>query len=124
MRKLLALPLAGWLAACQSMATAGEQPAVLSDNDPETRAALQDALTAATGAPSVRLADDAFVNSSVLVLEFGPKDSIGAPPAQGRMLDRPLRFRLVKDGEACFIVDERDGRRTLVDGVSCRPESG
>lgn len=107
---------------CQTMNAAADVPALLSEPDEASRAALRDTISAIFGGQDVPLADDALTKSSLLLIERNPRGSLDAPPATGRVLEEPIRFRLVKSGDECVLVDLRDESRHLLPDTTCVPE--
>jgi hypothetical protein len=107
---------------CQTMNAAADVPALLSEPDEASRAALRATISAIFGGQDVPLADDALTKSSVLLIERNPRGSMDAPPATGRVLEEPIRFRLVKSGGECVLVDLRDESRHLLPDTTCVPE--
>jgi hypothetical protein len=57
-----------------------------------------------------------------LLIERDPRGSLDAPPATGRVMEEPIRFRLVKSGDECVLVDLRDESRHLLSDTTCVPE--
>ena len=107
---------------CQTMNAAADVPALLSEPDEASRAALRDTISAIFGGQDVPLADDALTKSSLLLIERNPRGSLDAPPATGRVLEEPIRFRLVNSGGECVLVDLRDESRHLLPDTTCVPE--
>ena len=107
---------------CQTMNAAADVPALLSEPDEASRAALRDTISAIFGGQDVPLADDALTKSSLLLIERNPRGSLDAPPATGRVLEEPIRFRLVKSGGECVLVDLRNESRHLLPDTTCVPE--
>ena len=105
-------------AGCQSGFLQPDRPARIFEPTPESRAALQDVMNRAVGR-TVRLADDAFTDKSVLVIENNPPPTMEDPVRVGRVMEPPLRFRLVIDDTGCFVVDERDESRYLLLATQC-----
>lgn len=107
---------------CQTMNAAADVPALLSETDEASRVALRDTISAIFGGQDVPIADDALTKSSLLLIERNPRGSLDAPPATGRVLEEPIRFRLVKSGGECVLVDLRDESRHLLPDTTCVPE--
>ena len=107
---------------CQTMNAAADVPALLSEPDEASRAALRDTISAIFGGQDVPLADNALTKSSLLLIERDPRGSLDAPPATGRVMEEPIRFRLVKSGDECVLVDLRDESRHLLSDTTCVPE--
>jgi len=122
MKSLLAFAAAVTvLAGCKTNAIHGEQAARIVDPTDESRAALQDTVNALLNT-DVTLADDALVNSSLLIIERNVPRKIDSPPAQGRIMDMPIQFQLVTDGSDCVLIDKRDDSRHRLDNTVCAAE--
>lgn len=115
---LLVLALAG----CRSAPLPEGVPAFIVDPDDESRRELRQIVSTALEQPSVQLADDALTDSSVLTVEPTAPRGMNAPPATGRLLDTPERFRLLLDGPQCVLVHERTGMRWLLLDTDCEAE--
>jgi hypothetical protein len=111
-----------FLAACQTMNADADVPAMIVDADDASRAALRAALADAFGGREVVIADDALSTSSVLTIERGPHRTISNPTPDGRVLADPFRFRLVRRGDDCVLIDLRDESRRILADTRCAPE--
>jgi hypothetical protein len=100
------------LSACASFAQE-DVPAVIDKPTAESRAELTRAVRSALNGAPVRLADDALMKDSRLIIE---------KPHTGRDMGKPEHFRLVKSGTGCVLVHERTGQRTTLASTSCLPE--
>lgn len=109
------------LAGCETLAPAEDAPALLENPDSVSREALRSAVDSALGT-SVRLADDALTANSLLSIGNSSSRSMQGSVAQGRILDRPIQFQLVRNGTRCVLIDLRNDSRYVLDGVSCEPE--
>ena len=110
------------LAACQTMSADADVPAIITEPDDASRAALRATMNGLFIGQNVLLADDALTTSSVLPIEFGAKGSLEHRPLSGRVVTEPLRFRLVKNGNDCILVDPRDASRHLLADTRCAAE--
>lgn len=108
-------------AACKNVAPDADQAAVITNPDAASRAALQQTVNAALHT-DVTLADDALVDSSILIIERKIPQSIEGSPAQGRNMEMPIQFRLVTDGANCILVDQRDASRHILADTRCVAE--
>ncbi len=106
------------LAACKHVAPDADQPAVITDPTEASRAALQETINSVFDTV-VTLADDALTDTSVLIIERAIPRSIEGAPAQGAMMEGPVRFDLMTNGADCVLVDSRDGSRHLLANTSC-----
>ncbi len=71
------------------------------------------------GAP-VTLADDALTTSSTLVIDHANPRDLSSLPLNGRSLDRPERFELIKHKSRCVLLQSRTGRRWTLRHTECR----
>ncbi len=112
-----------WLlvSGCQTVDTEGDRPARIVDANADSRAELQAAINDALGV-EVMLRDDALVDSSLLTIERRPTGTMDNPVPQGRILEKPIQFRLVINGADCVLVDQRDGARRVLPNTSCKAE--
>lgn len=110
------------ISGCQTMNAASDVPALIAAPDDASRAALRQTVSAIFGGQDVPLADNALTKSSLLLIERDPRGSLDAPPATGRVMEEPIRFRLVKSGGECVLVDLRDESRHLLSDTTCVPE--
>ena len=122
MLRLLAVT-AVWLlsSGCQTVNTDYDRPARIVNPDAGSRAALQAAVNEALGR-QVMLADTALTESSFLTIERSPAGTMDNPVPQGRILEKPIQFRLVINGSDCALIDGRDGARYLLENTSCKAE--
>ena len=120
---VLAATLSMSLHGCRkkTVPTAQEQPARIVETDAASRAALQNAVHAALHT-QVTLADDALTKTSVLIIERNPPRSLRGHPAQGRIMEAPIQFRLVRHGEDCVLIDQRDSARYPLENTRCEAE--
>jgi hypothetical protein len=109
------------LAGCRTVRQPQDEPAVIVDATPESRATLQRAVSGALKGAPVTLADDALTRSSVLVIEpRWPRDAAGQRLG-GREQGLPERFHLVRSAGTCVLVHDGGGGRLTLEGVSCAP---
>jgi len=122
------MPRATWIlgfllsAGCQTMNASADVPAVITDPDEASHSALKAALADSFGGLDVVIADDALTKSSLLTIERGPHRTINNPSPDGRIITEPFRFRLVKNGGECVLVDLRDDSRHVLADTDCAPE--
>ena len=109
------------IAGCKNVAPDIDQAAVIVNPDAASRAALRETVNAALYTEVV-LADDALTDSSVLTIERKLPQSIEGSPAQGRNMEMPIQFRLVKNGGECILIDQRDMSRTVLADTVCSVE--
>ncbi len=110
------------LSACRGgRATLEDVPALIVNPTPTSRFELTRVVTTAVNDTAIALADDALTETSTLILERAPPRSIEDQPAIGRLLDQPVRFRLVINGENCVLINEADSRRWRLFQTECIP---
>lgn len=118
---LCLLVVTSGLVACQTVATAYDKPARISDPTDASRAALQQTVNAVLNT-NVTLADDALTDSSLLIVERAMPRTMDGSPAQGRTMEMPFQFRLVINGDDCILIDQRDESRHVLQDTSCIAE--
>lgn len=116
----------GWAAAlamtaCTTPVARGlETAAVLEAGDADTRAALRAAVSEMLQGAQVTLAEDALLHESWLTVErVRPRNAEGQL-LNGRILERPEQFQLIKAGGQCVLVQHSSGRRKVLASVACR----
>ncbi len=109
------------LTGCQTLATDDDVAARITNPATDSRAALQEAVNDALDT-DVMLADDALTDSSVLTIERNPPRSMENLPAQGRNMDGPMQFRLVKNGDDCVLIYTNDDSRRKLANTRCTAE--
>ena len=103
------------------MEITGDVPARITDPTTASRAALQYAVNDALHT-KVLLADDAFTDSSVLVIERRQPRTMQDPPATGRIMEPAVKLQLVMNGRDCILIDTRDSSRYVLENTSCVAE--
>lgn len=116
--KLTMIAAAVLLAGCKTTAVTDEYPARIIDPDDASRAALQAAVNTLMNT-EVLIAADALTETSNLVIDRRPADTLGNSAAQGRIMDAPLQLHLVSNGTDCFLVDPRNDSRQVLENTSC-----
>ncbi len=110
-----------YLAACATVSTARDLPAVITTPTAESRAELLRVVTRALDGVPLTIADDALTRDSALIMERArPRGADGAL-LSGRETGRPERFQLVKNGSRCVLVHERTGKRFTLSSATCAP---
>ena len=117
-KALLGVSLGMMLTACQTVNADYDQPARIVNPDAYSRAALQAAVNEAIGR-EVMLADEALIDSSMLVIERSMPGTMADPVPQGRILERPIQLQLVRNGDACFLIRKSDGARYALSNIDC-----
>jgi len=110
------------LAACASMASGRDVPAVITSPTPESRAELTRVVRRALHDAPVTLADDALTRASELIIERSRPRNASGVPLSGREMRRPEHFRLVKNGSQCVLVHEHSGKRFPLAAATCAPQ--
>lgn len=117
MRARLSATILLTLAACA--VTAQERPALLTNSDAKTRAALMRIISGALHVPAVTLADDAFTRDSLLIIERQAVRDASGHRVSGREFGKPEHFRLVLSGGRCVVVHVRTGRQYELKDAAC-----
>jgi hypothetical protein len=120
-RALLGTLLWFTLTGCQTVDTDLDQPARIVNADADSRAALQAAVNEALG-NDVLLAEDALTDSSLLTIERWPAGTMENPVPQGRILEKPIQFRLVINDSDCILIDQRNESRHVLQDTECAAE--
>ena len=110
------------IAGCQALTAQSDIPALITNPTDESRAALKRALGEAFHGTEVTLADNALTQTSLLTVESGVRHIIGKIPRRGRILEKPIQFRLVKNGTECVLIDLRDQSRHNLQNTTCAPQ--
>lgn len=121
LRAILGTLLWFTLAGCQTVDTDLDRPARIVNADDDSRAALQAAVNEALGR-EVMLADNALTDTSLLTIERWPTGTMDNPVPEGRKLDRPIQFQLVRNGDDCVLVRQSDGARYPLGSTDCEAE--
>jgi hypothetical protein len=111
---------------CRTLAPAPppeDVPAVIVNPTEESRAALREAVSAALGGAQVRLADDALLLDSLLIIERARRRDPSGLPLDSRDPGTAERFRLVKRGGECVLVHVRTGQAYSLAGTECAEAS-
>jgi|TARA_B110000196_G_scaffold261288_1_gene232731 hypothetical protein len=106
---------------CQTVEPDYDKPARIINVDDASRSALQNAVNTAIGT-NVTLADNALTDTSLLTLENRPPRSMTNPNPQGRIMEMPIQFQLIKNGNDCILINQRDRSRQVLSGTSCEAE--
>jgi hypothetical protein len=97
-----------------------ETAAVLQQPDASTRAALESAVSEMLRGVKVTLAEDALLRNSWLTVERGRARDATGQLRNGRILERPEQFQLVKEQGRCVLVHSSSGQRKVLESVDCR----
>ena len=109
------------MAACSSTsASESETPAVLAESNDSTRAIITAAVRQMLRGAQVTLAEDALLHDSWITVErMRPRDAKGQL-LNGRIMERPEQFQLLKQRDRCVLVHQGSGQRQVLDSVGCR----
>jgi hypothetical protein len=122
-RALLTALVLTLIAACAPAGPRAPEPALRTDESAAGDAALAAAAAALVGAPSVRLADDAFRTTPEITVEADPGRTLEGP-RDGRLRGRPVRLRLELDGQGCRLRRTDDDAVRHLDEVRCAAVAG
>jgi hypothetical protein len=108
--------------ACATPDPALDQAARIIEPSAATREVVQAAVEEAVGVP-VMLADDVFGNTSRLIIERRQHRHLEQGLVMGTDLSGPVeQFVLMRNGEVCLLVRQRDNSRWPLKGVHCVAE--
>ncbi len=109
------------LAGCAPRLAPADVPAVLTNPSPRTRDELARTVSRALNGAPVTIADSALTADDALIIERTERRDAQGRDLNGREPGRPERFRLVKSGSHCVLVQERTGRRWPLESATCAP---
>ena len=95
-------------------------PALITHPTPASRADLELAVSQALGAAPVRLADDALTRDSLLIIGRAQARDARGLPLNGRELERPQHFRLLRRGSHCVLLHVESGKSRVLAHTTCR----
>jgi hypothetical protein len=107
-----------FLSACVSVA-APDEPARRVDPTRESHDELVRAVSATLGVASVTIAEDALIQDGVLLIERTPARDASGQRLDGRSLEKPEQFRLVRHADLCVLVHARSGARSVLERTKC-----
>jgi hypothetical protein len=115
------LTLLASAAACTSPGARGlETAAVLAASDAKVRATLSAAVSEMLQGAQVTLAEDALLHDSWITVERSRPRTADGQLLNGRILERPEQFQLIKEREQCVLVQHSSGRRKVLASLGCR----
>lgn len=95
-------------------------PAVITHPTAASHADLERAVSLAFHGMHVRLADDALTREDLLIVARAQaRDSRGLP-LNGREIERPQHFRLLRRRSQCVLVHVESGRARVLKHTTCR----
>ena len=109
------------LSACAQVSPAGaaDAPAVLVQPTDASRHALSISVARMLGVTSVAVAQDALLQTSLMVIEKNRPRGADGIQLSGRDYDQPEQFRLIKSGNSCVLVKLRTGAREVLLDTQC-----
>lgn len=115
------LVVALWLTACNNPAAqAADTPAVLIAVDPAARAALTAAVSELLQGAQVTLPTEVLLHDSWFTVERARVRRADGQLLNGRILERPEQFQLIKAQHQCVLVQRGSGRRRVLSALACR----
>ena len=97
-------------------------PALLVQPDDAARQELRTSVARMMGVPSVAVAGDALLDTSLMVIEKNRPRGAGGIQLSGRDYDKPEQFRLFKSDKGCVLVKLSSGTRELLRESKCTAE--
>lgn len=116
---LLALSLAG-LPALSAWPADADVPAIIIHPTAASRADLELAVSREFHGTRVRLADDALTRDSLLIVGRAQARDVRGLPLNGRELERPQHFRLIRRGGRCVLLHLETGKSQVLTHTACR----
>jgi len=119
MKRLLIPASLSVLALGCSANAASLKPALLDKPEAE---AIRTALSALLGHGNSQIADSVFTKNSAMVLEHPQIKDDKGNPVMGKQLDMPFRFRLMFDGQTCYLTQLDTDKQVPLPGIGCHYE--
>ena len=116
-----AIPASLLAAACQSVETA-DVAALRAESTPASTTEIRHVVEKALPGHRILMANDAFTESSLLVIERRRHEGLEGLRSSGAADEAPHRFRLVLDGGQCELVHLNTGKRHALTRTRCRAE--
>lgn len=107
--------------ACVSSPSRSDEPAVITAPTPASREELARVVSSALHGAPVTLADDALTKESLLIIERTRIRDPDGVRIDGRVMEKPERFELMKSGSQCVLIHRRAGERYALAHTACRP---
>jgi hypothetical protein len=111
------------LVACTTLSAQGDVAALIVSPDATTREELARVVREALGGVPVALADDAFTREDWLTVERTRIVDAQGRRVDGRVLDAPERFRLVRNRSQCVLIREANQARYELTAARCRAKA-
>lgn len=112
------------LPACRTRAAEAGIPALITHPTAASRADLERAVSRAFHGAPVRLADDALTRDSLLIVGRAQARDIRGLPLNGRELQHPQHFRLLRRGSQCVLLHIETGKSQVLAHTTCRAAPG
>lgn len=116
---LLVLTLAA-LPACRTWPAEQGAAAVITHPTAASRADLALAVARAFHGAPIRLADDALTRESLLIVGHAQARDARGLPLNGRELQHPQHFRLLRRGWRCVLLHVETGESHVLTHTTCR----
>jgi hypothetical protein len=113
---------AGLVAGCQSKPYSDFKPAVLSDSSAKSHSKLVEVISDELSTKPVTIAKNAFVDKSWIMVTKQARQTIDNHNIQGRDMQQPVKFQLMKNDNHCYLVLGSNVKRWQLDNLSCRYE--
>lgn len=108
------------LPACRTRPADPGIAAVITHSTAASRADLELAVSQAFHGAPVRLADDALTRDSLLIVGRAQARDIRGLPLNGRQLQHPQHFRLLRRGSQCVLLHVETGKSRVLAHTTCR----
>jgi len=95
-------------------------PAVITHPTAASRADLELAVSRELNVMHVRLADDALTRQDLLIVGRAQARDARGLPLNGRELERPQHFRLLRRRSQCVLVHVESGKARILKHTTCR----
>ncbi len=118
--KFLQFFLIVFLSACQSVNAQVEQDALLLKTSPEIQKELTETIAKMLGLKSALLNADDLVKSSYLPFDRVKLRDQNGLLMQGLETEKPQVFKLIKKGDACWLLHLNTDRRELLSKAQCK----
>ena len=109
------------LAGCISTPSRSDEPAVITAPTPASREELARVVSGALHGAPVTLAEDALTKESLLIIERASIRAASGVLIDGRVMETPEQFQLVKSGSRCILIHRRAGERHALPHTTCTP---
>ena len=116
---LLVLALVS-LPACVAWAEPWGAPAVITHPTAASRADLERAVSLELHGVYVRLADDALTREDLLIIGRASARDARGLPLNGREIERPQHFRLLRRRSQCVLLHVESGKARVLRHTTCR----